>query len=291
MNQSQSSRQAVQDTSVASTAAPEPAKTEESTSIQTSPDEEDTMASEPVAIGGASLVCQYLPDQIQGSETYTMACHIEKPGDITQKIAKAEFFKVDRSGTLMNITVQTQNLSLHTWTLIEKAETVSFDTIQAILHAENGTTAMLTASVTSMSIARTAKFWLGGEPNNAVQNGEEEDCGEFQNLTAKQQNEATSGLTSGPLGRVNDNQCSVVQSFICKNTSATAEPKWMISRFQGSFQDYAQACPQGYKFAMPMNESETMAVSALVDQNTTAARYWLPLHDRSTEGRFNILLK
>ncbi len=247
-------------------------------------------ALEPVSIGGASLVCLYPQGQQQGSETYQLECQIKDPAEISAPILRAEFFKIDEQGKGSQLTVQSQDLNLFTWVLLEKVENIYLANIQMIIHTPNGT-ATLTTKVSILNLELAARFWLGGEPNNSVQAGEEEDCAEWQNLAAKQVNETASGLTNGPLGRLNDNQCSTIQRFICKNKDLTSAQKWMISTIQGAFQDYPKACPAGYHFAMPMTDAEAQSLNTFIDPLAPGVtKYWVPLHDRDAEGKFILLL-
>jgi hypothetical protein len=256
-------------------------------------EEKMPVALEPIPIGGAYLTCRYPPGQTQGSETYRMGCEVAPAIEVNALVATASFYKVDAMGNRSPLTILTQDLLGLNWTLQENAATLPYNRVQVELTALGALSVTLTTTISSpLTLTRVANFWLGGEPNNTVLNGEDEDCVEFSNAAMKLSHQNTSGIATGDLGRMNDIACSTRYSFLCRNISAGAgAAKWVMSVFSGSFLQSAQACAAGYAFGFPLTEAEVREVSTLVDRNNRAMNIWINMSDRNKENEFNALFR
>lgn len=265
-----------------------------STPVPEAPKEEDEekmpVALEPVPIGGAYLTCRYPAGQAQGSETYRMECDVAPAVEVNALIASAAFYKVDAAGKRTALTVLSQDLLTLKWTLQENAATVPQNRVQVVLSALGALSVTLNTTIAApLTLTRVASFWLGGEPNNTVLNNEDEDCVEFSNAAMKISHKNTSGLASGPLGRMKDIACSTRYNFLCRNISAgDAAAKWTLSAGTGTFAASAQACAVGYAFGFPLSESEVREVMALVDRNARALNIWVNMSDRTKENEFAV---
>jgi hypothetical protein len=110
---------------------------------------------------------------------------------------------------------------------------------------------------------------------------------EFVPASGKISHQNFSGLTSGPLGRMNDITCTTNYRFLCRNISAgAAAPKWTASANAGPFADGALACSQGYAFAFPLNATEVRDVINLVDR--LDIKVWVNMSDQLSESTFAI---
>jgi hypothetical protein len=251
---------------------------------------ESAVALEPTAIGGAFLTCRYPDNQKQGEASYRMDCTLtpEKPMTVTS--LSASFRKVDGEGQSYNLTVMQENMGALSWVISESPSTLFYRIVEATISINGSAPTVFRTEITAtMALERVATYWLGGEPNNAPgPNGEDEDCAEYENLAGKNNHANVTGLSSGPLGRFNDTICTLNRNFLCKNITDKVRPKWAVSTTMGPFSASATACPQGYRFAMPMSEAEIQEVNALVDQRTEILKMWVPLSDRVKEGEFRI---
>jgi hypothetical protein len=256
-------------------------------------EEKTPVALEPVPIGGAYLTCRYPSGQTQGSETYRMECDVAPAVEVNALIASAAFFKVDTQGNRTPLTVLTQDLLNLKWTLQENAATLPQNRVQVVLSALGALSVTLNTTIAApLTLARTASFWLGGEPNNTVLNNEDEDCVEFSNAAMKLSHQNTSGVATGALGRMNDIACSTRYNFLCRNISAgAAAAKWVLSERAGTFAQSAQACAAGYAFGFPLTETEVREVSNLVDRNNRAMNIWVNMSDRAKENDFAVLFR
>jgi hypothetical protein len=265
----------------------EPVPTETAAATEST---EESIALEPTAIGGAFLTCRYPDNQKQGEATYQMDCVLTPPNPITVSSLTASFRKLDAQGQTYNLEVMQQNMAALSWTISETPATLFYRTVEATISINGSAPTVFRTEVTAtMVLQRVATYWLGGEPNNAPgPNGEDEDCAEYENLAGKNNHANVTGLTSGPLGRFNDTICSLNRNFLCKNISDKIRPKWAVSTGTGPFSASATACPQGYRFALPMGDAEGQEVNALIDQRTEILKMWVPLSDKDKEGEFRI---
>ncbi len=273
----------------ASTAAPEIAEQ----AVETSVIESEEVANEPVSVGGAFLTCRYKSGQNQGSASYQMECDVGPIAEVTSNITQADFYKVDSEGERFALSVSTSEISALKWVVLETAATLPFTRVEAVLSATNQSPVTLATTLESpLILAPLTSYWLGGEPNNLQLNPEGEDCVEFGNLAAKVDHQNRSGFTSGPLGRLNDINCNVrVSSFLCRSLSLSTTNRWVVSTFKGGFLDSKGACPEGYSFGFPINDSEVSEVSALIDGNTAIQNIWVNMNDRTEEGKFSVLYR
>lgn len=242
-------------------------------------------AAEPVPIGGAYLTCRYQNGQMQGSENYRMDCEIAPLKEVSVPIVSAAFYKVDALGNRRPLAVVTQDLLALKWTVQENVMTMGLSQVQVVLSVPGLLSATLSTTVSSsFSLVQNITYWLGGEPNSL---NEEEDCIEFVPLNGKISHQNFSGLTSGPLGRMNDISCAASYRYLCRNISAgAAAPKWAASANAGPFADGALACSQGYAFAFPLNTAEVREVMSLVD--ALDIKVWVNMSDRLSEGTFAV---
>jgi hypothetical protein len=110
---------------------------------------------------------------------------------------------------------------------------------------------------------------------------------EFVPLSGKISHQNFSGITSGPLGRMNDIGCTMNYNFLCRNISAGANaPKWAASAMAGPFANGAMACSQGYAFGFPLNDAEVNEVIALVDR--LDLKLWINMSDGTEESKFQV---
>jgi hypothetical protein len=242
-------------------------------------------AVEPVPIGGAYLTCRYQNGQLQGSENYRMDCEVAPLKEVAVPIASAAFYKVDAQGNRSPLTLVTQDLLALKWTVQENIATMGLSQVQVVLNVPGLVSATLSTTVSStFNLVQNITYWLGGEPNSL---NEEEDCVEFVPANGKISHQNFSGLTSGPLGRMNDIACAASYRFLCRNISAGAgAQKWTASANAGPFADGALACGQGYAFAFPLNSTEVREVISLVDR--LDIKVWVNMSDRLTEGAFAV---
>jgi hypothetical protein len=163
--------------------------------------------------------------------------------------------------------------------------TMAQSQVQVVLGVPGLLSATLTTNVSStFNLVQNPRYWLGGEPNSL---NEEEDCVEFVPANGKISHQNFSGLTSGPLGRMNDIGCNTMYNALCRNISAGATaPKWVASATPVLFADAALACSQGYAFAFPLNDAEVREVISLADR--LDIKFWVNMSDRLTEGAFAI---
>lgn len=256
--------------------------------------ETDTVADEPVSVGGAFLACHYKSGHQQGSESYQMDCEVGPVAEVRTAIAKADFFKLDSNGNRTALLLVSEDLLALKWTIQESSSTLPYDRVEVVLSANNSTPTSLTTSIkTPLVLAQVASFWLAGEPNNLlVTSPEGEDCAEFGNLAAKIDHQNRTGLIAGPLGRMNDIACNArSSSFLCRNISGDKAAKWVVSTFQGTFLDSADACPAGYSFGFPFDENEVKEVSALIDGNQAIQNIWVNMNDRAKENEFVVMYR
>jgi hypothetical protein len=254
-------------------------------------EESNQTALEPIPIGGAYLTCRYQSGQMQGSDAYKMDCLLAPALEISLLLATVEFHKVDALGNRTPLTILSQDLLGLVWTVEEKAATVPHNRVQITLNALGALSVTLTTTVGQpLTLARNANFWLGGEPSNTVLNNVDEDCVEFSNAAMKRSHQNTTGLVTGELGRMNDIMCTTRYNFLCRNMSAGADAvKWRISAQAGVFTDGANACPQGYRFGVPLSPAEVREVNSLVDQNNQPMNIWVNMNDRARENEFVVL--
>jgi hypothetical protein len=256
---------------------PEPAITEDDD------DSSNRTAMEPVPIGGAFLTCRYQGGQQQGSESYRMDCDVSPVVEVKAAIASAAFYKIDAQGNRSPLSIVSQDLETLKWVVQENLSTMAQSQVQAVLSAPGFLSIALTTAVSgSINLVPSPLYWLGGEPNGL---NAEEDCVEFVPLSGKINHQNFSGVSSGPLGRMNDIACAATFNHLCRNISAGANAaKWTISATMGTFASGATACRQGYAFSLPLNSAEINEVIALVDQ--LDIKVWVNLSDSMTEGTF-----
>lgn len=254
-------------------------------------DEDEDKAAEPIPISGAYLACSYAPKQEQGGASYNITCEVEKRADIEANIIRAEVHKLDSLGRAIPLDIQKQDLTRLAFTIIEPARTVFYPQLRLTLIADTGASAQLETSLSSLSVTINSRFWLAGEPNNSIEAGVTENCAEYQNAIAQQAHTVTSGLSQGPLGRLNDNQCSMTLRFVCRSMDSLAPQPWTLSSYMGPFADFAKACPEGYRFALPMTDDEVISLNTVVDAVNVFDRFWVPLSDQDLEGAFVIPLQ
>lgn len=252
--------------------------------------EESSIALEPTAIGGAFLTCRYPDNQKQGDATYRMDCALTPENPIAVTTLTASFRKVDAAGQKYDLAVMQENMSGLSWVIAETPATFFYRTVEATISINGSVPTIFRADITgSMTLDRVATYWLGGEPNNAPgPNGEDEDCAEYENLAGKNNHAGVTGMASGALGRFNDTICTLNRPFLCKNITDKTRPKWAVSTGTGPFSASANACPQGYRFALPLGDAEGQEVNALIDQRPEILKIWVPLSDRLKEGEFRI---
>ncbi|HYX39101.1 MAG TPA: hypothetical protein VE954_38850 [Oligoflexus sp.] len=248
--------------------------------------EETSIALEPTPIGGAFLTCRYPDNQLQGAASYQMDCVLTPPAPITVMTVTASFRKIDTQGQSYNLDLVQENIADLSWVVSETPTSLFYRTVEASISV-NGSPAMVfkTEIAATMSLQRVASYWLGGEPNNV---GGDEDCVAYENLAGKNIHANATGLTTGPLGRSNDSNCALTRNFLCKIIADKTRPKWAVSTVTGPFSAAATACPEGYRFALPMSDVESQEVNALIDQRSEVVKMWVPLTDRDKEGEFRI---
>jgi hypothetical protein len=252
------------------------------------PDDADAnskTAMEPVPIGGAYLTCRYQNGQTQGSESYRMDCEVAPVKEVGVPIVSAAFFKVDAQGNRSPLPLLSQDLLNLKWTVQESVATMGLGQVLVSLSVPGLLSTTLSTTVNSVfNLVQNSIYWLGGEPNSL---NEDEDCVEFVSANGKLSHQSFSGLTSGPLGRMNDIGCTAIHSFLCRNISAGAtNPKWTASAASGPFLDGATACGQGYSFGFPLNTAEVREVMTLVD--ALDIKIWVNMSDRLVEKTFAI---
>jgi hypothetical protein len=253
--------------------------------------EEESVALEPISIGGAFLTCRYPDNQRQGDTTYLMDCALTPETPIAVTSVSASFRKIDAQGQSFNLTVSSQNMAELRWVIAESTDTFFYRTVEATISVNGSAPTVFRAEInTPMTLQRVAAYWLGGEPNNEIGlNGEDEDCAEYENLAGKNNHAFVTGRTSGPLGRFNDTICSLTdRNYLCRNITDRVRPKWVVSAGQGAFASHPTACPQGYRLGMPMDENEMREVNALIDMRPGILKMWVPLTDIQKEGEFRI---
>lgn len=244
-------------------------------------------ALEPVPIGGAYLTCRYQDGQKQGSESYRMECEVAPLLEVKAPISSALFYKVDAQGNRTALSIVTQELLSLKWVVEETAATMVLPRVQVVLSAPGLLSVALDAVVSSsMQLVQNTLYWLAGEPNNLTDN---EDCAEIVSSNGRIVHQDFTGLVSGPLGRINDNVCTLNNNFLCRNISAGANAaKWTASPRAGPFSSGATACAQGYAFGLPMTEAEVREVIQLVDR--LDLKLWVNLNDVASEGAFRTML-
>ncbi|HYX31817.1 MAG TPA: hypothetical protein VE954_01795 [Oligoflexus sp.] len=254
-------------------------------------DAESMIAVEPTAIGGASLTCRYPDNQVQGQATYRMDCLLTPPTPMTVTAVTASFRKIDGQGQAYNLAVMQENMGALSWVIAETPATLFYKTVEASISVNGSPVTVFRTEITStMALQRVASYWLGGEPNNAIgPNGEDEDCAEYENLAGKNNHATVTGMSTGALGRFNDTICTLSRNYLCKNVLDTTRPKWAVSTATGPWSGYATACPQGYRFALPMGDVESQEVNTLIDARPEILKMWVPLTDRDKEGEFRIM--
>jgi hypothetical protein len=284
-------------TETASTAASETTEHSVDTSVLETGEtysESNTVANEPVSVGGAFLTCAYKSGQTQGSASYQMDCDVGPIAEVSSSITQADFFKLDAKGGRTALAVSSEDLNALKWTILETAATLPYNRVEVVLNAMNATPVALTTTINAPLVLTPAlSFWLGGEPNNLlVSNPEGEDCVEFGNLAAKTDHQNRTGFVVGPYGRMNDIACNMrSSSFLCRSLSSESEAKWKISTTKGVFLESTGACPAGYGFGFPSSESEVAEVSALIDGNPAIQNIWVNMNDRTEEGKFSIITR
>jgi hypothetical protein len=256
--------------------------------VEADRDEDDSnnkTAMEPVPIGGAYLTCRYQNGQMQGNENYRMDCEVAPLTDVKVPIASAAFYKVDGQGNRSPLTLVTQDLLTLKWTVQDSIATMAQTQVEVVLGVPGLLSTTLTTTVSTVfNLVQNPVYWLGGEPNTLTA---DEDCVEFVPLNGKISHQNFSGITSGPLGRMNDIGCTNIYRFLCRNISAGADAaKWTVSANAGPFTDNAMACSPGYAFAFPLNATEVMEVITLVD--SLDVKVWVNMNDRVTEGTYSI---
>lgn len=264
--------------------APKPATPQEEMA------EESNIALEPTAIGGAFLTCRYPDNQKQGEASYRMDCTLTPENPVTATTMTATFRKVDAAGQMYDLTVMQENMSALSWVIAETPATLFYRTVEATISINGSAPTVFRTDITgTMVLERVATYWLGGEPNNAPgPDGEDEDCAEYENLAGKNNHASVTGLSTGALGRFNDTICTLNRPFLCKNITDKTRPKWAVSTGAGPFSASANACPQGYRFALPLGDAEGQEVNTLIDQRPEILKIWVPLSDRLKEGEFRI---
>ncbi len=280
------------DAEVQANASPEPvvqaAVTENASptpQLDADDDDNNQTALEPVAIGGAFLTCRYQNGQMQGSEAYRMECDVAPLTEVKVPIASALFYKLDAQGNRSPLTVVSQDLSNLKWTVEEGLSTMSQVQVQVVLSATGYPPKALTTTVSpTLNLVQNPVFFLGGEPNSLTP---DEDCVEFVPANGKISHQNFTGLVSGPLGRMNDNNCTLSYNFLCRNNSAGAgAPKWALSANAGPFANGALACSPGYAFGYPLNAAEVREVISLVDR--LDIKIWVNMNDIVNENTFLI---
>lgn len=254
--------------------------------------EEDPRALEPVLTAGAFLACQYQPDQAQDSELFIMGCRIEAAEAISEPILGAEFRKIDDAGMKISLKILEENLISYTWVLEERANTVFLNTLEVRLKFSGNREATIRSNTSNLpAIERSVAYWTAGQPDNFISELGDEDCIEFINIATQDFIDGLTGEQSLSLGRLNDDTCSNVQRFFCRNTRIDASPAWILSDFQGRFEEYPQACPAGFCFSLPMTNDEFVELSAAMDEIPSRFEVWVAMHDRDVEGRYDIILE
>lgn len=252
-------------------------------------DEEALTANEPVAVGGAFLQCSYQDNQNQDAANMLIDCGLQgatgTPGSL-----EAEFFKQDLSGNVYRLAVVDQDIESYRWVVSEMSTTMAWKTIVAKLAIDGGEPVTFTTEIEdSLQLNLVEAYWLGGEPNNMTDaDPAGENCVEFVNQIGQDSHISFTMLPSGPLGRMNDQVCSVSHDFLCRRTVATVEPKWLISNLTGPYSDHPMACPAGYSFGFPISEAEVAEVRSLVDEVQVDYAIWVNLQDRESESLFRL---
>jgi hypothetical protein len=264
----------------------EPASNAPAPAVEAEMEEDETnnkTAMEPVPIGGAYLTCRYQDGQKHGSETYRMDCAVAPLVEVMVPIVSAAFFKVDAQGNRSALTIISQDLLALNWVVQENLGSLASSQVQVVLSVPGLLSTTLTSAVdNSINLVQMPLFWLAGEPNSLTP---EEDCVDFVPLSGQVSHKNFTGLTSGPLGRMNDISCSTIYNFLCRKISAGADaPKWRVSTITGPFANGATACSQGYAFSFPFNETEMNEVIALVDR--LDIKLWINMSDSTSEGVF-----
>lgn len=255
---------------------------------QQQPDNDDVdnrTAIEPIPVGGAYLTCRFQNGQLQGSESYRLDCDVAPAADVKASIASAAFYKVDAKGVQTPLTIVSQDLVALKWTLQDSMSTITQLQVKSVLNAPGKLATALTTTVSpTMNLVQNPNYFLGGEPNSLTP---DEDCIEFVPASGKTSHQNFTGLVSGPLGRMNDNVCTLSSSFLCRNVSAgPAAAKWVLSAAPGAFADGALACGAGYVFGFPLSAAEVREVIAIVDRLDT--KIWVNMNDRDVENTFVI---
>lgn len=257
--------------------------------------ETQTIANEPVSVGGAFLTCRYNAAKPQGSASYQMDCDVGPLNEVKSTIVKANFFKLDAKGLRTNLAVLNEDLAGLKWTLQESSSTLAYDRVEVVLSANGSAAASLTTTISSpLILTAVTSFWLGGEPNNTlIGNPEGEDCVEFGNLATKIDHQFRTGLVAGTYGRMNDLGCAARSSnFLCRKLDSSSDAaKWVLSIFSGTFLESLGACPLGYAFSFPFDEVEVTEVSRLIDDNPAIQNIWVNINDRTEEGKFAVFFR
>lgn len=254
-------------------------------------EEDGDTISEPVSIGGAFLTCAHDSQQLQNkSIDWVLTCRM---ADVDFKRAKvnASFMKVDAKGGLLplKILAQTSNVFGVSWTLSDGPNTMFINKLEASFSIEGSTPLNFATSVEKpISVALSPNYWLVNEPND--KDGKE-DCVEFVNEAERVKHADFNKLPQPLLGRFNDQDCAQSKRFLCRSVDSSNANKWMISPSPESYDEYALACPSGYKFSLPMNDAEIAEVAALVDSNTNPYMVWVAMNDLLIEKNFTIVIK
>lgn len=261
------------------------------TGIPTEPMDDSDTISEPVSIGGAFLTCAHDSLQAQNKSTdWMLTC---KMSDVDFKSSKvsASFMKIDAFGKGLPLKVISQSLNPlgMTWVLSDGPDTMFINKLEASIGINGNTPLNFGTEVEKpISLTLNRNYWLANEPNN---NLGEEDCVEFVNQAERVKHTEFYNLPQPPLGRLNDQNCSKSQRFLCRRIDSSLPTKWMISPSSESYDEYALACPAGYKFSLPMNDAEVAEVAALVDVENQPYMLWVAMTDIMLEGTFSIILK
>ena len=245
--------------------------------------------SEPVSVAGAFLTCRYPETLDQEDLEIHVYCNVKGvPEDI--EVESADFFAIDAEDNQLRIENVTRFEGEKAWDLVLPRAYLGIISMTAIIEftdREPMTLSSTLAMDTVMSLSPA--FWLGNEPNNLTDmDPTGENCVTFVSAIGKQNHINFTGFPSGVDGRMNDDVCSKNYEFLCRATSLQNPLKWMLSSGSGPFSNGQLACPDGYRFSLPMTSDEVGEVKMLIDQRSIDYNVWINLNDQNEENVFVI---
>jgi hypothetical protein len=82
-------------------------------------------------------------------------------------------------------------------------------------------------------------------------------------------------------GKWHDEDCYATRAFACQSIAESG--RWVLSAVQGTWNEYADKCPSGYRFSVPKNQTEVGDLRKVLGETGSA---WINLTDQDREGSY-----